>query len=212
MIANPSNNNLLEIKDLKVWFPIARGVFSRVSGYIKAVDGVSLSLRAGETLGLVGESGSGKTTLGRTVVGLEKSHAGEIHFGGQPVTERFDRHLRRRIQMIFQDPYASLNPRMTVIDLLTEGLEEHGLLQESREEAALRLLADVGMDRAMLYRYPFEFSGGQRQRISMARAISIRPECVVCDEPISALDVSIQAQVINLLMDLKEKYGLSYLF
>ncbi|HBA82894.1 MAG TPA: peptide ABC transporter substrate-binding protein [Verrucomicrobia bacterium] len=210
------SNTLLEIEGLRVWFPIVRGVFSRVRGHIKAVDGVSLFIRRGETVGLVGESGCGKTTLGRAIMGLEQAREGRIVFDGKDLSHRHStaeaRLLARRRQMIFQDPYSSLNPRMTVLDILTEGMEEHGLMEGSKEESALRLLSDVGLDRAMLHRYPFEFSGGQRQRISIARALSVRPEFIVCDEPISALDVSIQAQIINLMMELRQKYSLSYLF
>ncbi len=213
---NTSTRALLEVRDVRVWFPIVRGVLARVRGHVKAVDGASLSLARGETLGLVGESGCGKTTLGRAILGLEKLREGQVFFDGREIsgdmTASERRLLCRRRQMIFQDPYASLNPRMTVLDILTEGMVEHGLLEGSREEAAAQLLSDVGLDRSMLHRFPIEFSGGQRQRISMARALSVRPELIVCDEPISALDVSIQAQVINLLMDLRQKYGLSYLF
>jgi oligopeptide/dipeptide ABC transporter ATP-binding protein len=216
MEAKVQTNTLLEIDDLRVWFPIMRGVFSRVHGYVKAVDGVSLRIGRGETLGLVGESGCGKTTMGRAIMGLETPKAGRIVFDGKDISHPHStaemRTLARRRQMIFQDPYASLNPRMTVLDILTEGMKEHGLMEGTKEEAAVRLLNDVGLDRAMLHRYPFEFSGGQRQRISIARALSVKPEFIVCDEPISALDVSIQAQIINLMMELREKYSLSYLF
>lgn len=208
--------SLLEVNDLHVWFPIRKGILNRVAGYVRAVDGVSLTLDEGETLGLVGESGCGKTTLGRAVLGLEKARSGQVLFDGTDFTalpEVRRRLLRRRCQMIFQDPFASLNPRKTVLELVTEGLQFHKLLgNETAEDAGRRLLADVGMSDDALYRYPHEFSGGQRQRISIARALSLKPGLIICDEPVSALDVSVQAQVINLLMDLRDKYHLSYLF
>ncbi|HOW96602.1 MAG TPA: ABC transporter ATP-binding protein [Kiritimatiellia bacterium] len=209
------NAPLLEIRDLRTWFPVRRGLLNRLVGHVKAVDGVSLHVMGGETLGLVGESGCGKTTLGRSIAGLERPRSGQILFQGtdMKVLSRAERkRAARHLQMIFQDPAASLNPRLTVLDALTEGLQEHGLLEGSREAEGARLLAEVGLPPEALYRYPFEFSGGQRQRISLARAISLRPALVVCDEPVSSLDVSVQAQVINLLMDLREKHRLSYLF
>ena len=203
---------LLEVKNLSTWYPIRRGVLARTVGHVQAVTEVSLTLAEGETLGLVGDSGCGKSTLGRTLVGLETPRAGEVWYRGQLLPERRSSEQRRAIQMVFQDPVAALNPRMTVLDLLTEGLAHHSLLTGPREDAALQLLADVGMDASALHRYPFEFSGGQRQRINIARALSLRPAVLVCDEAVSALDVSVQAQVLNLLMDLKERYRLSYLF
>lgn len=207
---------LLAIKDLRVWFPIRKGVLNRVAGHVRAVDGVSLAMAKGETLGLVGESGCGKTTLGRAILGLEHARSGSIRFAGQELNgmaEKEHRLLRRRCQMIFQDPYSSLNPRMTAMDLITEGLAFHGLLAgRSREEAAAELMHEVGLDRDGIFRYPHEFSGGQRQRLSIARALSLQPDFIVCDEPVSALDVSVQAQVINLLLDLRAKHQLSYLF
>ena len=209
------NSILLEVEGLKTWFPIRRGIWARTVGHVKAVDGVSLHIRRGETLGLVGESGSGKTTLGRTLLGLEKAYDGRAVFDGQDLltaNHQQMRELRRRIQIIFQDPLSSLNPRMNVLDIVTEGLIEFGLLEGSKQAHAASLMHDVGLEEGALYRFPHEFSGGQRQRINIARAISMKPDFIVCDEPVSALDVSVQAQVINLMEDLREKYNLSYLF
>ena len=211
----PKATPLLNIRELRTWFPMQRLLFSRSRGYVKAVDGVSLHIDAGETVGLVGESGCGKTTLGRTILKLEKATSGQVIYGDVDLltlSEAAMRPHRRHLQMIFQDPYASLNPRMPLIDIVTEGLQEHGLLDDSPSTVAARLLGEVGLDAASLYRYPHEFSGGQRQRISIARAISLHPKFIVCDEAVSALDVSIQAQIINLLVDLRGKYALSYLF
>ena len=209
------DKQILEVENLKTWFPIKKGIMSRTVGYIRAVDGVSFDVKRGETLGLVGESGCGKTTLGRTLIGLEKAMDGRILFQGKDLAG-FDKkrlkELKKKIQIIFQDPFSSINPRMNVLDIVTEGLVQFKMLKKSREEEAVKLLNEVGMDEDALYRYPHEFSGGQRQRINIARAISLKPDFIVCDEPVSALDVSVQAQVINLLVDLQEKYGLSYLF
>ena len=212
---DPSVEPILEVKDLKTWFPVKRGVFARTVDWVKAVDEVSVDIFPGECLGLVGESGSGKTTLGRSILGLETSQEGEILFEGSDIRGlgyHAMRPLRRNLQMIFQDPYSSLNPRLTVLEILTEGLIEHGMLQGDRREVAARWLEEVGLDADTMNRYPHEFSGGQRQRICVARAVAMEPKFVVCDEAVSALDVTIQAQVIDLLMELKDKLGLSYLF
>ena len=207
---------LLEARELRTWFPVRRGILSRTVGYVRAVDGVSLTIAPGETLGLVGESGCGKTTLARTVLGLDPKHSGDIRFRGKGLGAGGRagwREWRRQLQVVFQDPFASLNPRMTVADIVSEGLVEHGLIAGSdRMDAARGLLDEVGLGGEALHRYPHEFSGGQRQRISVARALSMKPSLVICDEAVSALDVSVQAQVINLLMDLRERHGLAYLF
>jgi oligopeptide/dipeptide ABC transporter ATP-binding protein len=206
---------LLVVRDLKKWFPVKRGIFSKTSDYIQAVDGVTLSLLYGQTLGLVGESGCGKTTLGRLILSLEKPSAGEIYFDGvriDTLKRREMNHFRRRMQVIFQDPLSSLNPRLTVMDIVTEGLVQFQLIEGSQKEHAIRLVKEVGLPEDSIFRFPHEFSGGQRQRISIARAISLKPDFIVCDEAVSALDASVQAQVINLLNSLKEQYGLSYLF
>lgn len=207
---------LLDIQDVQVWFPVRRGVFSRVRQHIKAVQGVSLSIRPGEIVGLVGESGCGKSTLARAIMMLQPPASGRILVDGRDVYAMNDmerRAVRRDVQVIFQDPYASLNPRMPVYAIITEGMVAHGLIKPAQqEEAAASLLRDVGLGADALYRYPHEFSGGQRQRIGIARALSLKPRLVVCDEAVSALDVSVQAQVINLLLDLRERYRLSYLF
>jgi len=207
--------DILEVRDLRTWFPVKRGVFSKTIGYVRAVDGVTFSVRKGEILGLVGESGCGKTTLGRTLVGLESPQSGDILFAGKDIFKfAADRsgEFRKKMQIIFQDPLSSLNPRMNVMDIVTEGLAEFKMLDKSRKEHAVKIVKDVGMDEDCLFRYPHEFSGGQRQRINIARAISLHPDFIVCDEPVSALDVSVQAQVINLLMDLRDRFNLSYLF
>ena len=207
---------LLETKDLHTWFPIRRGLFAHTVGHVRAVDGVSLRIAPGTTLGLVGESGCGKTTLARTIMLLDPTRSGSILFEGRDLLRLPPpdvRALRRRLQIVFQDPFSSLNPRMTVADLVTEGLVEHAVIHaREREEKALALLAEVGLGSDALHRYPHEFSGGQRQRIAVARAISLRPRLVICDEAVSALDVSVQAQVINLLIELRERLQLAYLF
>jgi oligopeptide/dipeptide ABC transporter ATP-binding protein len=207
---------LLEVRDLKKYFPVHGGIFGRVVGSVRAVDGVSFELGRGETLGLVGESGCGKTTVGRSVLRLTQATGGSVKFDGQDVfgLERQElRALRRRMQIIFQDPYASLNPRMTVGDAIAEPLKVHGILRGSElDRRVAELLERVGLSAAFRARFPHEFSGGQRQRIGIARALALNPDLIVCDEAVSALDVSIQAQVLNLLQDLQEERGIAYLF
>jgi oligopeptide/dipeptide ABC transporter ATP-binding protein len=204
-----------KIDRLKTWYPVRRGILSKTVGYIKAVDDVSFSIKRGETIGLVGESGCGKTSLGRTIMLLETPYAGDVLFEGQSIfslNHHEKKQLGRKMQMIFQDPQSSLNPRMNVLDIITEGLKYHRLLKTNRKDSAVELLHEVGLDEQAMFRYPHEFSGGQRQRISIARAISMHPKLVICDEAVSALDVSIQAQIINLLMDLQAKHDFSYIF
>ncbi len=207
---------LLQARDVKTHFPVRGGLLGRVRGTVKAVDGVSFDVKRGETLGLVGESGCGKSTLGRTLLRLIDPTAGSIRFEGQELTglsQRELRLLRRRMQLIFQDPYASLNPRMTVRDIIGEPFAIHGLAKgREREEKVLALLDLMGLPREAMERYPHEFSGGQRQRIGIARSIAMRPDLVIADEPISALDVSIQAQIVNLLVDLQRELKLTYVF
>jgi oligopeptide transport system ATP-binding protein len=211
-----AGDTLLEVKNLKKHFPIKGGVFSKTIGHVYAVDGVSFTLQSGETLGLVGESGCGKSTTGRTILRLIEPTEGSVVFEGQEITEldKGDmRSLRREMQIIFQDPYASLNPRMTVGSIIGEPLEIHKIAKGSeKEDQVASLLEKVGLRSEDMRKYPHEFSGGQRQRIGIARALGLNPKLIVCDEPVSALDVSIQAQVINLLEDLQEEFGLSYLF
>ncbi len=208
---------LLRVKNLKKYFPIRGGLFSREVARVHAVDDVSFDILKGETLGLVGESGCGKSTTGRCILRLIEPTAGEVWFGDQNVTtldKRSLRHLRRDMQIIFQDPYASLNPRMTVGSIIGEALVIHKLAKtkREREERVVHLLETVGLNSDHLRRYPHEFSGGQRQRIGIARALAVSPKLIVADEPVSALDVSIQAQVINLLEDLQKQFNLTYLF
>ena len=209
---------LLDVRDLKMYFPVSSGlVFQRTVAYIKAVDGVSFTVKRGETLGLVGESGCGKTTTGRCILQLYKPTDGQVIFEGQDLTSlstRGMREKRREMQVIFQDPYSSLNPRMTAGNIIGEPLIVHGLVQDKNEyrERVADLLQNVGLNPYMADRFPHEFSGGQRQRIGVARALSVGPKFIVADEPVSALDVSIQAQIVNLLEELQEQFGLTYLF
>ena len=211
-------NVLVEVNNLKMHFPVTSGLlFQREVAQVKAVDDISFSIRKGETLGLVGESGCGKTTAGRCILQLYKPTAGEVIFEGTDLTKlggRQMRHMRRQMQIIFQDPFSSLNPRMTAGDIIGEPLVVHGLVKngEQKREKVRELLENVGLHPYMADRFPHEFSGGQRQRIGVARALSVDPKLIVCDEPVSALDVSIQAQVINLLEDLQKQYDLTFLF
>lgn len=209
--------SLLEVRDLKVHFPFRRGpLLAPERGFVRAVDGVSFSLSAGETLGLVGESGCGKSTTARAIVNLVRPTSGTITLDGVRIDNLSDAAMlphRQKMQMVFQDPFASLNPRMTVGRIIGEPMEIFGLHSpQDRKFEAMRLMDLVGLDPRFLNRYPHEFSGGQRQRIGIARALAVQPKLIVCDEPVSALDVSIQAQVVNLLMDLQQKLGVAYLF
>jgi oligopeptide transport system ATP-binding protein len=209
--------SLLDVRHLKVHFPVQPSLFGAVHGHVKAVDDVSFILEEGETLGLVGESGCGKSTVGRAVIRLLEPTSGQILFAGEDINRLSGaalRRLRRRFQMVFQDPYGSLNPRMTIEQIIGEALDIHRLTPDAadRRQRIAHLLQAVGLDPAHAQRYPHEFSGGQRQRIGIARALAVEPEFIVCDEPVSALDVSVQAQIINLLQDLQQKHGIAYLF
>lgn len=211
-----NQNNLLEVKDLVKYFPIKAGVFQREVGQVKAVDGISFSIPKGKTMGLVGESGCGKTTIGRTVLRLYEPTSGSIKFGGRDILKipkgQF-RKLRPKMQIIFQDPYSSLSPRMPVGEIIGEAVREHNIVpKEQHREYILSVMDMCGLQKHYIDRYPHEFSGGQRQRICIARALALKPEFVIADEPVSALDVSIQAQIINLLRDLQESQKLTYLF
>lgn len=215
-LLNKKDNVLLEVKNLKKYFPIRKGFFGRDVQHVKAVDDVSFYVRRGETLGLVGESGCGKSTTGRTLIRLYEPTAGEIIFDGAEIGMMSEKEMmpfRKKMQMIFQDPYASLNTRMTVGDIIGEAIDIHNLASgKERTEIIHDLLNRVGLMPDHAIRYPHEFSGGQRQRIGIARALAVKPEFIICDEPISALDVSIQAQVVNMLGDLQDEMGLTYLF
>ncbi len=213
MSEQQKNDNLVEIRHLKEYFNVNVGFFK--SRPLKAVDDVSFTIKRGETLGLVGESGCGKTTVGRTILNLYKPTSGEIIYDGKPIKSKSDiKGFRKKATMVFQDPYSSLNPRMTVSDIIAEPLDVHDMYKskEERRERILELMGYVGLNSEHASRYAHEFSGGQRQRIGIARSLAINPEFIVCDEPVSALDVSIQAQVINMFDELQEKLGLTYLF
>jgi len=208
---------LLKIKNLKTYFPIRNGFFGGISSHVKAVDNVTFDVYPGETLGLVGESGCGKTTIGRTIIRLEEPTDGEMIYKGKDIAKMNSRELRefrKEVQIIFQDPYSSLNPRMTIGNAIMEPMQVHGILEndEQRKKRVEDLLARVNLDPSHFYRYPHEFSGGQRQRIGIARALAVNPKFIICDESVSALDVSVQAQVLNLLNELKEEFGLTYIF
>jgi oligopeptide transport system ATP-binding protein len=217
-MSKSKNNTLIEVQNLKVYFPVSVGsIVKKKIGDIKAVDGINFHIKQGETLGLVGESGSGKTTTGNALLQLDRPTGGKIFFEGNDITgirKKEIRNLRRRMQMIFQDPFSSLDPRMKIADIIGEPIVVHnmaGSRAEYREQTS-ELMRVVGLDPSMGDRYPHEFSGGQRQRIGVARALAVRPSFIVCDEPVSALDVSIQAQIINLLEELQEQFDLTYLF
>ena len=203
---------LIEVKNLKQYFPVKVGIAKTIP--LKAVDDISFTIGKGETLGLVGESGCGKTTAGRSILRLYKPTGGEVYFNGELITDKNITHMRRKMQMVFQDPYSSLNPRMTVEDIIGEPLDVHNLCanRKERRERILELMETVGLNAEHATRYAHEFSGGQRQRIGIARALAVKPDFIVCDEPVSALDVSIQAQIINMFEELQDKLGVAYLF
>jgi len=216
ILGKAASKELLVVEDLKTYFPIRSGLLQRVVANVKAVDGVSFAIREGETFGLVGESGCGKTTVGRTILRLQPATAGSVFFDGEDVFAKRGgdlKALRRNMQIVFQDPYSSLDPRVPVGETIAEGLEIHGLRnRRERQEIVLEMLNKVGLNPYHANRYPHEFSGGQRQRIGIARALALRPKFIICDEPVSALDVSIQSQILNLLRELSHEFGLTYLF
>ena len=214
LVHNPEN--VLEVNQLKKYFPIKEGLLQRTVGYVRAVDGISFNIKRGTTMGLVGESGCGKTTVGRTILRLTDKSGGEVLFNGREVHELSRdelRALRPKMQIIFQDPYSSLSPRLPIGEIVGEAVREHSIVPKDEFNDYIdKIMSECGLQPYHRDRYPHEFSGGQRQRISIARALSVQPEFVVCDEPISALDVSLQAQIVQMLQDLQEKYGLTYLF
>ncbi len=216
MSGQERNGKLISVRDLVKYFPIRAGVLSREVAAVKAVDRVSLEINAGETLGLVGESGCGKSTLGRSILRLIEPTSGEVHFNNENIIKYNAKHmraLRKQMQIIFQDPYSSLNPRMTVGSIIGEAFSIHGIAKGAeRKERIMALLKEVGLHPEAFSRYPHEFSGGQRQRVGIARALAVEPKFIVCDEPVAALDVSIQAQILNLLMDLQQRRNLTYMF
>jgi peptide/nickel transport system ATP-binding protein len=209
-------DNILEVSHLKKYYPIGSGIFKKVNSHVKAVDDVSFSIEKGTTMGLVGESGCGKTTVGRTILRLHDVTDGTVKFDGQDLSKLRKeelRHVRPKLQMIFQDPYSSLSPRMPVGEIIGEAVKEHNIVPKSQYRAYIaKVMRDCGLQPQYFYRYPHEFSGGQRQRICIARAVALNPELIICDEPVSALDVSIQAQIINLMMDLQRQFKYTYLF
>jgi oligopeptide/dipeptide ABC transporter ATP-binding protein len=211
-----ADNHLVEVRDLVKYFPVRSGILQKVNTYVKAVDGVSFKIKPGETLGLVGESGCGKTTVGRSILRLTRATSGEVIYDGKDVLKTKPRELqalRRNMQIIFQDPYSSLDPRLTISESVGLPLYVHGMKNaKQREEIVVTMLEKVGLGAKHLKHYPHEFSGGQLQRIGIARALTLRPRFIVCDEPVSALDVSIEAQILNLLSDLQDEFGLTYLF
>jgi oligopeptide transport system ATP-binding protein len=211
-----NNNNLLKVENLKTWFTIKKGLLRKTAGYVKAVDDISFQIPAGSTFGLVGESGSGKTTAARTIARLIPATDGKVYFNGKnilPLHQSELRKTRKNISMVFQDPYSSLNPRMTIGSIIAEPLRVHKIAKGSELIGRIStLLEKVGLSASHINRYPHEFSGGQRQRIGIARALALEPKMVICDEPVSALDVSIQSQILNLLKDLQEQFSLTYLF
>ncbi|TAH69520.1 MAG: dipeptide ABC transporter ATP-binding protein [Anaerolineaceae bacterium] len=210
------NDDILIVKNLKKYYPVSKISLGKNRAYVKAVDDVSFTIKRGTTMGLVGESGCGKTTVGRTILRLHEVTGGKVMFDGKDLTEVSSRELRKmrpQIQMIFQDPYSSLSPRLPVGEIIGEAVKEHNIVPKDQYRSyILKVMRDCGLQPQYFYRYPHEFSGGQRQRISIARAVALNPKFIICDEPLSALDVSIQAQIINLMKDLQEQYGYTYLF